>query len=97
MIDKEKQKEVTKLVNIYMEYNPNNNRGIGYRAKANDIIYSYMITHKKTFDEIKECIESNPLCQEPIWKQFNDYFSKNKNKSNYKNSIGNSIDAKDWI
>jgi hypothetical protein len=74
------------------------NRGVAFKAKANDIISSYANIHKKSFEEIKNCIESSPMCQFPIWTQFDNYFNKKKVKpSNYKDSINDSINPNDWI
>jgi hypothetical protein len=93
-------KDIRKLVKLYMEYNPNMNRGIGFRAKTFDIINSYANTHNKSYEDIKHCIESQPMCQKPIWDMFYNYFYKNikeEKKSNYKESISDSTDANDWI
>lgn len=99
MIDvKEQDKKIGALVNLYMQYNPNNNKGLNYRFKAWDIISSYYTIHNKTYAEIELCITSMPLCQQPIWDQFNNYFKEKKeSKSNYKESIGESLNPDEWI
>jgi hypothetical protein len=97
MLDK---KDIAKLVKLYFEYNPQNNKGIGWRAKANDIISSYANTHGMTFEEIKDCIEKSPICQKPIWTQFYEYYGNMKKlnkKSNYKDSVSDSTDVNDWM
>lgn len=97
------KKEIRKLVELYFEYNPHNNKGVGFRAKANDIITSYATKHKMTYGDIKHCIESKPMCQEPVWDQFFNYWFKNNNnkkkeeKSEYKDSISDSTDPNDWL
>lgn len=99
------KKEINELVKLYFLCNPQNNKGIGYRIKTNDIITSYANKHNMSYDDIKHCIESNPMCKEPIWEQFYKYwFSKNKKssikkeeKSEYKKSINTSTDVDDWI
>lgn len=97
-----KKKEINELVKLYFDFNPHMNRGIAFKAKAHDIIKSYLTKHGKTFDEIKLCIERTPMCQEPIWEQFFQFFFKKNNKkkvenSEYKKSITDSTDVNDWI
>lgn len=98
----ENKKVINELVKLYFDVNPNMNKGIGFRAKANDIIKSYVNIHNKSYEEIKSCIESYPMTKIPIWTQFDNYFNKkdnNKNdeKSSYKNSINDSTNIDDWI
>ena len=96
-----KEKEmINKLVLLYFKYNPNMDKGIGYRIKANDIISSYYYKHKMKYKDIKDCIESNPMSNIPIWELFYNYWYLNNNnneKSNYKDSISNSTNPDDWI
>jgi hypothetical protein len=97
-INKEEKKIINELVTLYFKYNPNMNKGMGFRIKANDVIKEYYITHKKSYEDIKQCIESKPMCQVPIWNQFKNYFYKKKEeKSEYKNSIGESLNPDDWF
>lgn len=93
------KEEIRELVKLYFEYNPQNNKGIGYRAKAYDIISSYLNTHNKKYEDIKKCIESNPIHEKPIWDLFYNYFKNTKKleKSNYKSSIKDSTNVNDWI
>lgn len=93
------RKEINQLVKLYFDFNPSMNRGIGFKSKANDIITSYANKLNKNFEEIKECIESSPDCQFPIWTQFDNFFNKKKveKKSHYKDSINNSINPSDWL
>lgn len=92
------RKEINELVKLYFDYNPQNNKGIGWRIKANDIITSYANFHKKSYEDIKQCIESSPMCRDAIWIQFEKFFNKKKvEKSNYKDSINDSTDPGDWL
>lgn len=94
------KKEINQLVQLYFMHNPQNNKGIGFRVKANDIITSYATIQKLTYDEIKECIESSPMCTIPIWDQFSQYYykkKKSKNNSSYKDSVEDSTDVNDWL
>lgn len=96
------KKDINKLVKLYFEYNPNMNKGIGYRAKANDIINLYANKHNMSYNDIKDCIEKNPMCQKPIWEMFYNYWFKKshikkEDKSEYKKSIEDSTDVNDWI
>jgi hypothetical protein len=97
-MSKEERKVVNELVFLYFQHNPEKNKGMGWRIKANDIIRAYYITHKKTKEEIAQCIESQPQCILPIWTQFENFFNKKKvEKSEYKNSINDSTDVNDWL
>lgn len=93
------KKLINQLVKLYFEYNPSMNRGIAFKSKANDIISSYANIHKKTYEEIKDCIEKSPMCKFPIWTQFDNYFNKKKveKPSHYKNSIKDSTNPNDWL
>lgn len=88
---------INKLVELYFKYNPNMNKGIGFRIKAYDVIKDYLIKNKKSYEEIKLCIEKNPMCQKPIWVMFREYFFENKSKSKYKESINDSTNPDDWF
>lgn len=93
-------KEKRELVKLYFEFNPHYNKGIGFKSKAFDIISSYADKHNKSYEDIKLCIESNPMSQKPIWQQFYDFFFKKENKkedSSYKNSLENSTNIEDWL
>ncbi len=99
-------KNIRKLVKLYFDYNPNMNRGIGFRSKAFDIISSYVNIHNMTYEDVVDCIESQPMCRKPIWDMFYDYWFKKQNnkdinkeekKSSYKNSINDSTDVDDWL
>lgn len=100
-ITEEQKKMIRELVDLYFEYNPHMNRGVGFKAKANDIIKAYLITHNKNYDDIKHCIESSPMCGIPIWEQFYNFFYKKKNNkqenSSYKSSVSDSTNVDDWI
>lgn len=91
--------KINELVKLYFLHNPNMNKGIGFKIKANDIITKYANNHNMPYDEIKNCIEKNPMSQEPIWDMFYNYwFNKPKEKkSDYKDSINNSTDITDWL
>ena len=95
------RKQINELVALYFQYNPHFNKGIGWRAKANDIITAYANTHNKSYEDIKLCIESSPMTGMPIWTQFEKFFNKKKveksNKSHYKGSIQDSTDPNDWF
>lgn len=96
------KKLIGELVKLYFQYNPQNNKGIGFRAKANDIITAYANTHGMAYEEIKDCIEKSPMCTKPIWDQFYQYWFNNKNKkkvekSDYKDSISDSTNPDDWL
>jgi len=93
-MDNDKIKE---LVMLYFKHNPNMNKGIGYKVKAWDTISLYANKHNKKYEDIKHCIESQPMCRVPIWNQFYNYFFKKKNNNTYKNSISDSINPDDWL
>lgn len=97
------KKEINELVKLYFLHNPQNNKGLGYKIKANDIIKAYAEKHKMSFKDIKHCIEMSPMCQKPIWEQFYDYWfkkshiNKEEKKSEYKKTINNSTNVNDWL
>jgi hypothetical protein len=99
------KKIIRELVKLYFDYNPQNNRGVAWKAKTHDIISSYINIHNKSYDEIKACIEAYPMTKIPIWNQFDYFFNikkkiekpKQQQKSNYKNSISDSTDVNDWM
>lgn len=95
--NKEQDKKITELVNLYFQYNPDKNKGMAWRIKAWDIISSYYVIHKKPYDEIKHCIESKPMCQVAIWEQFKNHFTKKDiNNKGYK-KIQDSTNVDDWL
>jgi hypothetical protein len=99
-ISKEDRKILTELVDIYFMYNPQNNKGMAFKIKTWDIISAYYLVHKKTYEEIKLCIESKPMCTIPIWDHFNNYFTiKNKpiESNSYKKTVSDSINVDDWL
>lgn len=104
-MNKEEKKMIGNMVILYFMHNPKMDKGIGFRIKANEIITKYYINHNMKEEDIRHCIESQPMCQKPIWDMFYDYWFKNqsssikneKSKSQYKNSIGDSTNADDWI
>lgn len=92
------KKEVNKLVSLYFYINPNMNKGMAFRIKANDVITQYYFAYDKSYEEIEHCIRSQPMCQKPIWIQFKDYFyNKKKENSHYKSSIEDSTNIDDWM
>lgn len=95
--NKEENKIISQLVFLYFQYNPEKNKGINWRIKANDIIRANYLIDKHTKEEIEDCIKSSPHCKYPIWTQFEIYFKNKKKKSNYKNSINDSTNPDDWI
>lgn len=108
VMDKENTRE---LVKHYFLYNPQYNKGFAFKIKAYDTIFNYINALGMTFDEVKDCIESNPACKMPIWEQFYKYYGKMKYKDNdninkkkienensdYRKSINNSTDVNDWL
>lgn len=105
IMDKETTRE---LVNLYFLYNPQYNRGFAFKVKAYDTIFNYVNALGMSFEDIKDCIESQPGCKLPIWEQFYKYYGKIKYKDNnkkkvenensdYRKSINNSTDVNDWL
>lgn len=102
MIILSNKKEINRLVKLYFECNPHMNRGLGFRIKAYDIISSYINKHNMSYSDVELCIESNKMYDGPIWDMFYNYWFNNKNnkiknKSSYKNTIGDSTDVNDWL
>lgn len=97
MDNKKEIKEIRELVKLYFDYNPGMNRGIAFKSKAFDIISSYYNIHKKSYEDIKHCIESKPMCTLPIWDQFSQYFKNKNEKPTYKSEINNSQNPNDWF
>lgn len=99
------KKDINKLVMLYFKHNPQNDNGVGWRVKANQIITKYANELNMSYDDIKHCIESQPMCPKPIWTQFYEYYGKYKlnkdnneeKKSSYKNTINDSTDVDDWL
>jgi group I intron endonuclease len=109
---KNNRDNINNLTKLYFEYCPNMNRGLKFKIKAQEIINTYLNKHGMTVKDVEDCIKKYPMCQQPIWQQFYDYWYKEKNvnknknnieeskkqeKSNYKSSIGTSLDPNDWI
>lgn len=98
-VSKEDAKIITELVNIYFKHNTKF-KGFGYKIKTWDTIHDYLILKKKSYKDIKECIELNTKSLKPIWELLNNYFYKNIKidpLKGYKDTINDSTNIDDWI